>query len=89
MARVKQLELEKAKLERQKKEAEMEVLKSGSSLTSMRENQQNVIEQLQAEQKRKEQKFEQTIKKILSEKSYYEEEAKLLGEKVKTQRQAQ
>ena len=89
MARVKQLELEKAKLERQKKEAEMEVLKSGSSLTSMRENQQKVIEQLQAEQKRKEQKFEQTIKKILSEKSYYEEEAKLLGEKVKTQRQAQ
>ena len=58
------------------------MIRSGSSVEVMRQNQDSVIEELQLELGRKEIKFEQMIKKLYYEKSQTEEKIIVLEEEI-------
>ena len=74
--------MENGRLYKKNKEAELQVIRSGSSVEVMRQNQESVIEELTLELGRKQIKFEQMMKKLYNQKSLSEEKIIILEEEI-------
>ena len=74
--------MENGRLYKKNKEVELQVIRSGSSVEVMRQNQESVIEELTLELGRKQIKFEQMMKKLYNQKSQSEEKIIILEEEI-------